>query len=193
MLRVLPYNALESRCLDSYRQKSIPIILSLWSLLQSCLVLLYCILSSMGDLDVNVCSSITPCKLCNCLSWGWWSKTGSFSGNCVKPAPEGRLKKIHFCAGTLNLHLQHGAYLFSLFAFYLGSDIWEQWVYGFKFLIDENKGKDIYMFWRLGERVQESPSLTLDGLNFTITNDSRFTLNGALIYELSSSVWYKAA
>lgn len=49
------------------------------------------------------------------------------------------------------------------------------------------------MFWRLGERVQENPGLTLDGFNFATKNDSRFTLNGSLIYELSSSVWYRVA
>lgn len=36
------------------------------------------------------------------------------------------------------------------------------------------------MFWRLGERVQENPVLTLDGFSFATKNDSRFTLNGSL-------------
>lgn len=55
------------------------------------------------------------------------------------------------------------------------------------------KAKARYMFWRLGEGVQENPSLTLDGFSFATKNDSRFTLNGSPIHKPSSSVWCGAA
>lgn len=104
-----------------------------------------------------------------------------------------RKKKKHFCAGALNLCLQLGAYLFHLFAFLWAVTVESNESMALNSLLMRVKATARYMFWRLGERVQENPSLTLDGFNFTTKNDSRFTLNGSPIYEMSSSVWYGAA
>lgn len=177
---------------------SISIMFYLWSLPQSCLVSLYSILRSMGDLGVAVCSSINPHKLHNYWGcggwWGWWSKTGNFSGNHVKPAPTGRRKKkvisvqepcIYACntesVCSLYLHFSRAVTFESNVSLALNSLL--MWV----------KAKARYMFWRLGEGVQENPSLTLDGFSFATKNDSRFTLNGSPIHKPSSSVWCGAA
>lgn len=144
----------------------------------------------MGDLGVAVCSSVNPRDLRNCWSWGWWSKTGNSSGNYVKPAPSNRQEKKVISLQEPCIYACNAESIRSLYLHFSRAVTFESNVsLALNSLLMRVKAKATCMFWRLGESVQENPSLTLDGFSFATKNDSRFTLNGSPIHKLSSSVW----